>query len=396
MSYVHINRTGGGNLLPINGPQVINAVVSADATPLLRRSGPTQQGYPAGLDRSVAVQPAARRTSATCPRDYHSSRGAELVSSRCSASSGANMLARRRLRRQPGRRPAAARQLQPGGAEQRRRHDPAAAAPADSGLRRHHLRVQRRQVALQRVPGEVRVAAARRRHAAQLADAVEGQGQRRGLAREPERQLPGAAGLPQPRRRLRRSRRTTSPTTARRASSGRCRSAAASAGAQRLARLDALVGGWQLAGINTVDAGRAGHVHLHAAAPALVSGITQDFRGANNYRPNVTCDPYAAKREQTITNWFNRDSWWCRPIPASRSATRRATACAARSSGSSTSRASKHFALGPASAGSSSASRRSTCSTGRTSGRRTAIAASAGSGRSRRPTMRGSCSWGSS
>ena len=42
-----------------------------------------------------------------------------------------------------------------------------------------------------------------RRHAAQLADAVEGEGQRRAVARELERQLPGAAGLPQPRRRLR-------------------------------------------------------------------------------------------------------------------------------------------------------------------------------------------------
>jgi len=30
--------------------------------------------------------------------------------------------------------------------------------------------------------------------------------------------------------------------------------------------MDALIGGWQL------------------------SGIAQDFRGANNYRPNVTCD----------------------------------------------------------------------------------------------------------
>ena len=26
-------------------------------------------------------------------------------------------------------------------------------------------------------------------------------------------------------------------------------------------------------------------------AALSVSGIQQDFRGANNYRPNVTCDP---------------------------------------------------------------------------------------------------------
>ncbi len=28
IGYVHYNRAGGGNLLPINGPQVVNAVVN--------------------------------------------------------------------------------------------------------------------------------------------------------------------------------------------------------------------------------------------------------------------------------------------------------------------------------------------------------------------------------
>jgi hypothetical protein len=36
-----------------------------------------------------------------------------------------------------------------------------------------------------------------------------------------------------------------------------------------------------------------------------VSAITNDFSGANNYRPNITCDPYAPKGQQSITNWFN-------------------------------------------------------------------------------------------
>jgi hypothetical protein len=36
-----------------------------------------------------------------------------------------------------------------------------------------------------------------------------------------------------------------------------------------------------------------------------VSAITNDFSGANNYRPNLTCDPYAPKGQQSITNWFN-------------------------------------------------------------------------------------------
>jgi hypothetical protein len=39
------------------------------------------------------------------------------------------------------------------------------------------------------------------------------------------------------------------------------------------------------------------------AAAFQVSGITNDFSGANNYRPNVTCDPYSADR--SITAYFN-------------------------------------------------------------------------------------------
>ena len=48
LSYIHFHRAGGANILPINGPQVINAVVtqSNPADPSFRT---TQQGYPAGL-----------------------------------------------------------------------------------------------------------------------------------------------------------------------------------------------------------------------------------------------------------------------------------------------------------------------------------------------------------
>ena len=39
----------------------------------------------------------------------------------------------------------------------------------------------------------------------------------------------------------------------------------------------------------------------------MVSGIAQDFRGANNYRPNVTCNPMATPAaDRAINNWFNR------------------------------------------------------------------------------------------
>ena len=70
--------------------------------------------------------------------------------------------------------------------------------------------------------------------------------------------------------------------------------------------LEALIGGWQLSGINTVYAGEPVTFVYNPGATAVVSGIAQDFRGANNYRPNVICDPMAAGAERTINNWFNR------------------------------------------------------------------------------------------
>jgi hypothetical protein len=69
--------------------------------------------------------------------------------------------------------------------------------------------------------------------------------------------------------------------------------------------MDLLAGGWQLAGINTVTPGEMVTLQYTPTAAFQVSGITNDFSGANNYRPNVTCDPYAAAGQQSITNWFN-------------------------------------------------------------------------------------------
>ena len=77
ISYVHVNRIGSANLLGINGPQVVRAAVNQ--TPIRRRGFvPTEQGYPAGLTDSIAVQPADRA------RQLHPARlplepGAELA-----------------------------------------------------------------------------------------------------------------------------------------------------------------------------------------------------------------------------------------------------------------------------------------------------------------------------
>jgi hypothetical protein len=70
--------------------------------------------------------------------------------------------------------------------------------------------------------------------------------------------------------------------------------------------VEALLGGWELAGIHSLYAGEPVTFTYSPGATFVVSGIAQDFRGANNYRPNVTCDPMASGSERTIANWFNR------------------------------------------------------------------------------------------
>jgi hypothetical protein len=86
-------------------------------------------------------------------------------------------------------------------------------------------------------------------------------------------------------------------------------------GANLPAALDVLAGGWQLAGINTVTPGEMVTFTYTPVAAFIVSAITNDFSGANNYRPNITCDPYAASG-QSITQWFNPS---CVVIPTDQS-----------------------------------------------------------------------------
>ena len=78
-------------------------------------------------------------------------------------------------------------------------------------------------------------------------------------------------------------------------------------GSNMSAALDAVAGGWQVAGITVITPGEPVTLtYAPTASSFLVSGIQQDFRGANNYRPNVVCDPYAPAAEQSITNAVNR------------------------------------------------------------------------------------------
>ena len=71
ISYTHFNRAGGGNLLPINGPQVINAVAN-QTNPGAPGFRPTEQGYPAGFADPSAFDPLTANVT-YMPADYHAS-----------------------------------------------------------------------------------------------------------------------------------------------------------------------------------------------------------------------------------------------------------------------------------------------------------------------------------
>ncbi len=68
---------------------------------------------------------------------------------------------------------------------------------------------------------------------------------------------------------------------------------------------EALLGGWQVSGIFSAWSGERVNLRYNPAAAFQVSGIQQDFRGANAYRPNVTGDPLANDGGCPITGYFN-------------------------------------------------------------------------------------------
>jgi hypothetical protein len=66
ISYIHFNRSGGGNILGINGPQVVNAIVNQ--TPGTTGYRTVDQGYPAGMTDPDKFNPRAANIS-YIPRD---------------------------------------------------------------------------------------------------------------------------------------------------------------------------------------------------------------------------------------------------------------------------------------------------------------------------------------
>lgn len=304
VSYTHFNRAGGGNLLPINGPQVINAIVNQ--TPTTAGFRPTEQGYPAGLTDPSRFDPLTSNIT-YMPADYHSSPvqswyisaqrdlGRDMMVDVAYVGNRADDLLlfanynQAAPNSSAGTIPLQARRPIPQFAD--------ITYAFNGGKSRYHalqMKYEWRADQGLTLLSSLTISDAKDNGAGSLENA-------NGNFPAPQDFYNmdadfGPSGYHQP------YNSTTSVVWELPVGRGKRYGGNMSAG------LDALAGGWQLAGINTVNPGEPVTFVYTPAAAFLVSGIAQDFRGANNYRPNVSGDPYAPEGEQTINNWFNRNA----------------------------------------------------------------------------------------
>jgi Carboxypeptidase regulatory-like domain/TonB dependent receptor/TonB-dependent Receptor Plug Domain len=302
VSYVHFHRAGGANVLPINGPQVINAVVvqTDPASPSFVR---TEQGYPAGLTDPSRFNPLAANIT-YMPEDYESSRVQSWFAS-VQREIGENMIVDLAY---VGNRAdgmllfANFNQATPNNAAgtiplQARRPIPEFADITYSwnGGRSRYKALQAKFDW-------------RMRQGLSLLSSLtlsETKDNGSGSLENPNGNFPapqdfynldadyGLSAYHEP------FNSTTSfvwdlPI-------GRGRTFLGDAHPV----VDGFLGGWQIAGINTLRAGEMATLFYTPAASFQVSGIQQDFRGANNYRPNVTGDPLMPEDERTPARYLN-------------------------------------------------------------------------------------------
>lgn len=292
MSYVHFHRAGGANVLPINGPQVVNAVVNqTDPTdPSFRR---TEQGYPEGLTDPARFNPLAANIT-YMPRDYRSSQVQSWFVS-AQRELGDNMpvdLAYVGNRADDLLLFANFNQAVPNNAAgtiplQQRRPIPEFADITYSfnGGKSRYRAFQ----------GKFDW---RMRRGLSLLSSLtlsETKDNGAGSLENPNGNFPapqdfynldadfGLSGYHEP---------YSSTTSV----------------VWDLPFSGVLLGGWQIAAINRINSGDSVTFTYTPGTAFQVSGIAQDFRGANNYRPNVIGDPYAPESERTVQNWFNRNN----------------------------------------------------------------------------------------
>ena len=304
VSYVHFHRAGGANVLPINGPQVINAViVQSPAQPGFRT---TQEGYPAGLTDPSRFNPLAANIT-YMPRDYRSSsvhswfvsvqrelwRGA-VADLAYIGNRADDLLLFANYNQALPNNSAGTLTLQ------QRRPIPEFADITyafNGGKSRYHAfqaKFDWRLGAGFTILNSLTLSETRDNGAGSLENTA-------GNFPSPQNFYDleadfGLGAYHQP------YNNTTSLVLDLPFGSGRRFLGGASP------VLDALVGGWQLALINSWYAGQTVTLTYTPSNAFLVSGIQQDFRGANNYRPNVVGDVLMPEGQRTPQSWFNRDA----------------------------------------------------------------------------------------
>jgi hypothetical protein len=301
-SYVHFQRAGGGNLLPINGPQVINAVaVQTDPTSPAFRT--TQQGYPAGLTDAANFNPIAANIT-YMPNDYHSSRvdswfismqrelfKKTIVDVAYVGNRAQSLLLFGNYNQARPNNPGENASLQSRRPIQGFGDITYAWNGGKSDYRGFQLKTETRARGFYFV-NALTLSRAKDNGAGSLENAN---------GNSPAVQDFNNVGAEYALSGYNQPFNWTSslvwdiPV-------GRDRTYLGNASALT----DALIGGWQVAFVSLFTAGEPVTFVYTPTAQGQVSGITADFRGANNYRPNITGDPYGDKN--SITNYFNKAS----------------------------------------------------------------------------------------
>jgi hypothetical protein len=300
LSYIHFHRIGAANLLPINGPQVVNAVATQSNT-LLSTFRTTQQGYPAGFADPSVFNPLAANIL-YMPRDYHSSTvqsyfvsvqrelAAHLLLDVAYVGNRArDILSLANFNQAVPNNAAGSLSLQ----ARRPIQEFSDITYAFNGGKSDYNALQ---VKVEYRPGTGLMLL----NAFTLSKAKDNGA---GSLENSNGNLPGpqdfynmegdysTSGYDQP------WNNTTSFVWDLPFGHGR------KWGADASAFVDAFIGGWTFSGINTMTAGAPVTLTYTPTATYIVSGISQEFRGSNNYRPNVTGDPYGDK--SSITSYFN-------------------------------------------------------------------------------------------
>jgi len=301
MSYIHFHRIGAANVLAINGPQVVNAVVS-QSNPTLPTFRTTQQGYPAGFADPAQFNPLTANIL-YMPRDYHSSVVQSwyvsvqrelaknmLLDVAYVGNRADDLLALANYNQAVPNNPQGSLSLQA------RRPIPEwgdiTYTNNDGRSRYNALQVKFEY----RMPGNLMFLNAFTWSQAKDNGA--------GSLENPNGNVPGPqdfynreadyaiSAYNQP------YNNTTSFVWDLPFGKGR------RWGNDANAVVDAFIGGWTVSGINTMTSGAPVTMTYTPAASFQVSGINQEFRGSNNYRPNVSGDPYGDKN--SITEYLSK------------------------------------------------------------------------------------------